>query len=76
MVHTPPDKHEPIFVLTPFVTLFDWIIGVERYLATGDAIMLQKLTREEVSKLNKEISVNISEMDNADRLVLFRILKH
>lgn len=67
-----PDKHEPIFVLTPFVTLFDWIIGVERYLATGDAIMLQKLTREEVSKLNKEISVNISEMDNADRLVLFR----
>ena len=37
-------EHTPILVLTPFVTPFDWTIGLERYLSAGDASWVHELT--------------------------------
>jgi len=42
---TPIEKRDvPIFDLTPFVSLFDWTVGIERFLDTGDASIISKLT--------------------------------
>ncbi|MHA1250869.1 MAG: TIGR02221 family CRISPR-associated protein [Candidatus Helarchaeota archaeon] len=44
----------PIFDLTPFVALFDWTIAIERFLETGDARIIKKLSSLElVSSLKK-----------------------
>ncbi|HHW71295.1 MAG TPA: TIGR02221 family CRISPR-associated protein, partial [Clostridiales bacterium] len=67
------DRNAPIFDLTPFVQLFDWTIGVDRYLATGDASIIYELTQSEVKKINTEISRDISKSGKTeDRAILFR----
>jgi CRISPR-associated Csx2 family protein len=55
------ERNAPIFDLTPFVVLFDWTIGIDRYLATGDASIVKNLTKAEVKRINIEINKNISE---------------
>lgn len=62
----------PIYVLTPYVNLFDWIIAVERYLSTGDAERLRELTRSEATKINKEIRIDVPSNGELDRRLLFR----
>ena len=44
-------RNAPIFDLTPFVTLFDWTIATRRFIDTGDASLLQKLTQEKLKPL-------------------------
>lgn len=57
----PIDKRNaPIFDLTPFIDLFDWTLAVDRYLATGDASMVESLTFIEVKKINEEINKTAS----------------
>lgn len=42
-------KNAPIFDLTPFVSLFDWTIGIERFKDTGDASFIFSLTKKTLS---------------------------
>jgi len=65
-------EHTPILVLTPFVTLFDWTIGLERYLSAGDASWVHELTYSEASRMNKEINRSESSVRASDRSLLFR----
>jgi CRISPR-associated Csx2 family protein len=58
-------RNAPIFDLTPFVVLFDWVIGVDRYLATGDAANLDELTTAEIKKINEVIGEDISQTQGA-----------
>ena len=44
----------PIFDLTPFASLFDWTIAIERFLQTGNAEMMRKLGIEELKPLLAE----------------------
>jgi len=62
----------PIYVLIPYVTLFDWIIAVERYLSTGDADKLRELTKSEASKISAEIRKDIPSVEEVDKYLLFR----
>ncbi|MBM7582852.1 CRISPR-associated Csx2 family protein [Caldicoprobacter guelmensis] len=57
------ERNAPVFDLTPFVVLFDWVIGVDRYLETGDASIIERLTREESARLSRRISENISQCE-------------
>jgi len=41
----------PIFDLTPFASLFDWTIAIERFLQTGNAEMMRKLGIDELKPL-------------------------
>ncbi|MCM8901258.1 TIGR02221 family CRISPR-associated protein [Caldicoprobacter algeriensis] len=67
------ERNAPVFDLTPFVVLFDWVIGVERYLKTGDASIINQLTGEESSKLSKRIREDISQSElPVDAATLFR----
>nr|PZN09516.1 MAG: TIGR02221 family CRISPR-associated protein [Caldicoprobacter oshimai] len=54
-------RNAPVFDLTPFVVLFDWILGIDRYIATGDASIVERLTRSESGKLSRRIRQDISE---------------
>jgi len=38
------DRNAPIFDLTPFVSLLDWTVGIDRFLHTGDASVVTALT--------------------------------
>ena len=49
------ERNAPIFDLTPFIDLFDWTLAIDRYLATGDASLVENLTSSEVKKINEEI---------------------
>lgn len=62
----------PIYVLTPYVTLFDWIIAVERYLSTGDAERLMELTKTEAAKISRGIRKSIPSDGELDKRLLFR----
>ena len=44
----------PIFNLTPFSSLFDWTIAIERFLETGDAKVIQELGKSELISNLKE----------------------
>ncbi len=67
------ERNAPIFDLTPFVDLFDWTIGIDRYLSTGDASIIYELTQSEVKKINTEINRDISKSGKTeDRAILFR----
>lgn len=67
------EKQVPIFDLTPFVELFDWIIGVDRYVTTGDASIVKRLTLSETSRLAKNISEKTVGKENcADKALLYR----
>lgn len=41
----------PIFNLTPFASLFDWTIAVERFLQTGNAEMISRIGIEELKPM-------------------------
>jgi len=62
----------PIFVLTPFITMFDWILAVEQYLTTGDAVMLHGLTQFEVSKMTEKINKNKLSIDRVENRLLYK----
>lgn len=67
------ERNAPVFDLTPFVVLFDWVIGVERYLKTGDASILERLTREESRKLSRRIREGSSQSElPVDAATLFK----
>lgn len=53
------NRNAPIFDLTPFVDLFDWTMGIDRYLSTGDSSIVSMLTEREIKKLNEQISRKI-----------------
>ena len=44
----------PVFNLTPFASLFDWTVAVERFLQTGNAEMINKFGIEELKPLLAE----------------------
>lgn len=44
----------PVFDLTPFVSLFDWTVGIDRFLNTGDASVIASLTNEVIPQILKE----------------------
>ena len=44
----------PVFNLTPFASLFDWTVAIERFLQTGNAEMISKLGTEELKPLLAE----------------------
>ncbi len=44
----------PVFNLTPFASLFDWTVAVERFLKTGNAEMISELGIEELKPLLAE----------------------
>ncbi|MCR4432201.1 MAG: CRISPR-associated protein Csx20 [Tepidanaerobacteraceae bacterium] len=48
-------RNAPVFELTPFIEVFDWTIGVDRYLNTGDASLINNLTLSGVKAANREI---------------------
>jgi len=45
------DRNAPIFNLTPFVYLFNWIVATENFLSYGDAKDLNKLTEERLAPI-------------------------
>ncbi len=45
------ERKIPVFNLTPFVSLFDWTVAIERFLQTGSAEMISKLGIEELKPL-------------------------
>lgn len=65
------ERNAPIFDLTPFIDLFDWTLAIDRYLATGDASMVENLTSLEVKKINKKISKEATNLD-VDPSLLFK----
>lgn len=67
------DRNAPVFDLTPFVQLFDWTIGVDRYLATGDASLMEDLTKAEVKRINESIQKQMAiSREKEDPALLFR----
>lgn len=44
----------PIFDLTPFVSLFDWTVAIDRYLKTGNAEIIRELGIEQLKPLLTE----------------------
>jgi len=67
------ERNAPIFDLTPFVQLFDWTIGVDRYLATGDASLMEDLTIAEIKRINESIQKQmVSSRKKEDPALLFR----
>jgi len=44
----------PLFNLTPFASLFDWTVAIERFLQTGNAEMISKLGTEKLKPLLSE----------------------
>lgn len=71
-----PIEHRdaPVFDLTPFVKIFDWTLGIDRYLNTGDASIITQLTNEEVKDINRRI-LQISEWNEQDPYRKSRLLK-
>ncbi|SHE33016.1 CRISPR-associated protein, TM1812 family [Caldanaerobius fijiensis DSM 17918] len=61
-------RNAPILDLTPFIDVFDWTLGVDRYLNTGDVSIIHHLTQTSVKEINSEISA----MDVKDKKVMFR----
>lgn len=49
-------RNAPVFDLTQFIDLFDWTIGIDRYLNTGDASLIKSLTEKGVGALNRKIA--------------------
>lgn len=67
------ERNAPIFDLTPFVTLFDWTIGVDRYLATGDVSIISNLTEAEAIKIREAANLNTKNISsNKDKALLFK----
>ncbi|WP_422448325.1 CRISPR-associated protein Csx20 [Thermoanaerobacterium sp. DL9XJH110] len=48
-------RNAPVFELTPFIDVFDWTVGIDRYLNTGDVSLINNLTVSGVKAINKEI---------------------
>jgi len=48
------ERNAPIFDLTSFVDLFDWTMGIDRYLNTGDVSVVHELTDIQIKRVNKE----------------------
>lgn len=48
------ERNAPIFDLTSFVDLFDWTIGIDRYLNTGDVTVINELIRNELKRISKK----------------------
>lgn len=44
-------RNAPVFDLTPFVSVLDWTVGIDRFLNTGDASAISALTRENIQPL-------------------------
>lgn len=67
------ERNAPVFDLTPFAVLFEWVIGVDRYLKTGDASIVEQLTRRESGRLSKRIKEDVSRSEfPTDAASLFR----
>lgn len=71
-----PIEHRdaPVFDLTPFVEIFDWTLGIDRYLNTGDVSVVTQLTERELKDINRRIS-QISKGDGQDPYKKSKILK-
>ena len=66
------ERNAPIFELTSFVDLFDWTIGIDRYLNTGDVSVVHDLARTEIKKINNECAaIKESEGEKTDSKILF-----
>ncbi|MFY9177648.1 MAG: CRISPR-associated protein Csx20 [Caldicoprobacterales bacterium] len=66
-------RNAPIFDLTSFVDLFDWTMGIDRYLATGNASVIEKLTKKETKKINRSIKKRVTKAGKeADPAILFK----
>lgn len=44
-------RNAPIFDLTPFVNLLDWTTAIDRFINTGDARSISKLTKEDAKAI-------------------------
>jgi CRISPR-associated Csx2 family protein len=65
-------RNAPIFDLTPFADLFDWTIGIDRYLATGDASIVSQLTDSEIKKINLNIKKTLLTSEHSEPRTLFK----
>lgn len=67
------DRNAPVFDLTSFVQLFDWTIGVDRYLSTGDVSAIEELAKSEIKKINEAINKQIiSSKSSENPALLFK----
>jgi len=48
------ERNVPIFDLTPFVSVLDWTVGIDRFLNTGDASVISPLTEKDVHRILKK----------------------
>jgi len=48
------DRNVPVFNLISFVDLFDWTIGIDRYMNTGDVSVINELTNMQIKRINEE----------------------
>lgn len=44
------DRNAPVFNLLPFIELFDWARGIDRYLSTGDATAVTQLAKGNIAR--------------------------
>jgi len=64
------ERNAPIFDLTSFISLFDWTMAIDRYVGTGDASLVKKLTSTETGLINREIQ-DLAE-PGSDKALIFR----
>lgn len=57
------ERNAPIFDLTSFVDLFDWTMGIYRYLNTGDASIIHELTKTQIKRINAQKLKKLAEQD-------------
>lgn len=48
------ERQAPIFDLTPFASLLDWTVGIDRFVNTGDASVISTLTSQNITPILKE----------------------
>lgn len=66
------DRNAPIFDLTSFVDLFDWTVGIDRYLNTGDVSVVYDQTFRQMKRINQEKSKSAAFLDqDVDKKTLF-----
>lgn len=66
------DRNVPIYDLTPFANLFDWTVGIDRYLATGDISIVKELTNLEIKKINSLIGSDPSLPKDIEKSILYK----
>lgn len=61
-------RNAPIFDLTPFVSLLDWTVGIDRFLNTGDASVISDLTAKNIRPILKETRGQDSHAQNLRKM--------